>query len=238
MELYGKIGALSSLSAVAQEVADPLDPADLAQRVTELAVKLIDSSAADIVRVTASGALRVLVSSDPGLSELTARVWANWPLGAGAREAFPSASDGRRAGYLAELRAETGVVDEWVWPLRVAEGNHGHLRFLFTATSSPPPAGRELAAAFAAHAALALDRSALLVQVANLRLAVVSNREIGAAVGILMARHRDSYPTAFSSLCKISQQENRKLRDVAADVLHTGDLPDGPTAAARSSRAG
>jgi GAF domain-containing protein len=46
-----------------------------------------------------------------------------------------------------------------------------------------------------------------------------TNREIGAAVGILMATHRISQDDAFDMLSKASQRLNRKLRDIASGIV-------------------
>ncbi|UQX87340.1 GAF and ANTAR domain-containing protein [Jatrophihabitans telluris] len=59
----------------------------------------------------------------------------------------------------------------------------------------------------------------------NLQTALDTNREIGAAVGILMAYRRTSRDEAFTMLRTASQNLHRKLRDVAADVVETGALP-------------
>lgn len=66
------------------------------------------------------------------------------------------------------------------------------------------------------------NRAALLNQMENLRLALDSNREIGAAVGVLMTRQQLTYSEALNHLKKVSQNTNRKLRDVAAEVFYTG----------------
>ena len=83
-----------------------------------------------------------------------------------------------------------------------------------------------MASAFAGHIGVALDRAALRVQVANLLTAVETNREIGAAIGVLMARRGIGYDEAFELLRDASQQANRKLRLVASEVLYTGTLPE------------
>jgi len=62
-------------------------------------------------------------------------------------------------------------------------------------------------------------------QAANLRKALASNRQIGAAMGILMARHHITADQAFAELRSASQQNHQKLRDVAEEVLFTGELP-------------
>lgn len=61
---------------------------------------------------------------------------------------------------------------------------------------------------------------------AHLEAALQSNREIGAAIGVLMAHHKVTQDTAFALLRHASQTLHRKLRDVAAEVVTTGALPD------------
>ena len=61
-------------------------------------------------------------------------------------------------------------------------------------------------------------------KILNLELALTSARGIGAAVGILMADQRITYGDAFELLVLASQHDNRKLRDVAEDILRTGDV--------------
>lgn len=67
-------------------------------------------------------------------------------------------------------------------------------------------------------AMLARDRAS------NLLKALESNREIGVAMGILMQRHHLTRDQAFDVLRVASQDSNRKLVDVAADVADTGIL--------------
>jgi ANTAR domain len=68
----------------------------------------------------------------------------------------------------------------------------------------------------------AVDRQT--ARAANLETALASNREIGQAMGILMATHKLTSQRAFDLLRMASQNSNRKLRDVADDVIHVGDL--------------
>jgi AmiR/NasT family two-component response regulator len=58
-------------------------------------------------------------------------------------------------------------------------------------------------------------------QLANgqLREALESRELIGQAKGILMARERCSADAAFDILREVSQRTNRKLREVAQDVV-------------------
>ncbi|WP_375503515.1 ANTAR domain-containing protein [uncultured Jatrophihabitans sp.] len=58
----------------------------------------------------------------------------------------------------------------------------------------------------------------------NLRSALVSARRIGAAVGVLMGTRNLTDDQAFAALSRASQNQNRKLRLVAEDVLRTGTI--------------
>ena len=56
----------------------------------------------------------------------------------------------------------------------------------------------------------------------HLRVAVVSNRRIGMAMGILMERHRLTEEQAFDRLRELSQRRNTKMRQLADQLIHTG----------------
>lgn len=62
-------------------------------------------------------------------------------------------------------------------------------------------------------------------KIANLETALVSARRIGAAMGVLMASQKVTDEEAFDLLRRASQNNQRKLRDVAEDVMLTGTLP-------------
>ena len=58
----------------------------------------------------------------------------------------------------------------------------------------------------------------------HLEKALASNRRIGMAIGILMARRRLTEEQAFDCLRIESQHRNVKLRDIAESVIYTGDI--------------
>jgi GAF domain-containing protein len=74
---------------------------------------------------------------------------------------------------------------------------------------------------FASHAAIALAGAQ---QLDGVRSALVSRDVIGQAKGILMERFKITADEAFLLLTRVSQETNRKLRDVADDLTHTGTL--------------
>lgn len=61
-------------------------------------------------------------------------------------------------------------------------------------------------------------------QVSHLKAALQSNRRIGIAMGIVMSQFRITDQDAFAALRQASQNSNRKLREVAEDVIYAGHL--------------
>jgi len=71
----------------------------------------------------------------------------------------------------------------------------------------------------------ALERlDAADTKASQLQLALEHSRDIGAAVGVLMALKAITQRDAFELLRRTSQDQNRKLYDLALDVIETGDL--------------
>ena len=78
---------------------------------------------------------------------------------------------------------------------------------------------------FAAYSSMALIAARHAHTAHNLRQALQTNREIGVAMGILMANQHLSHDRAFAALRAASQNLNIKLFDIARDVAMTGQLP-------------
>lgn len=72
------------------------------------------------------------------------------------------------------------------------------------------------------HAAQAVAAAQLRARTENLERALQTNRDIGTAIGVLIAQHRLTRDQAFDLLRIASQNTNRKLHDVALDVVETG----------------
>jgi AmiR/NasT family two-component response regulator len=66
--------------------------------------------------------------------------------------------------------------------------------------------------------------AAAQAKIANLEAALESAGSIGVAIGILMERLKIAPADAFEVLVRTSQHEHRKLRDVASDLVYTGEL--------------
>jgi ANTAR domain/GAF domain len=76
----------------------------------------------------------------------------------------------------------------------------------------------------ATHGALAVSALQRGNTAAQLARGLESNREIGVAMGVLMAQHKITRSQAFDLLRITSQHTHRKLADIAVDVADTGTL--------------
>jgi GAF domain-containing protein len=106
--------------------------------------------------------------------------------------AIPLIDEGRRAGALNIFSDRTDVFDD---------------------------EAVETAAILAAFASVALAGASHAARADQLEVGIVTNREIGAAVGILMATHGITQEQAFDLLSNASQRLNRKLRDIATGIV-------------------
>jgi hypothetical protein len=85
-----------------------------------------------------------------------------------------------------------------------------------------------IALLLATHGALAVARANAQEKARNLLNALQTSREIGIALGIVMAVHKVPREQAFDLLRVVSQHTHRKISDVAAEVASTGALPQVP----------
>jgi hypothetical protein len=84
----------------------------------------------------------------------------------------------------------------------------------------------DTATIFAAHASSLVALHDAEHHAAHLENALNNSREIGTALGVLMAHHKVTQEDAFTLLRVASQNLHRKLHDIAAEVVETGTLPD------------
>jgi AmiR/NasT family two-component response regulator len=95
--------------------------------------------------------------------------------------------------------------------------------------SSRPEAFTDLdvaaASMVAPFAAWAVEAAVDERDVRHLRDALTTSRQIGTAIGMLMARQQLTSDEAFDRLCDLSQRSNAKPRDVAAQFVRTGTVP-------------
>lgn len=121
--------------------------------------------------------------------------------------------------FAARLVEATPVRSALACPL-VLDGRRGGALNLFAdrtaAFTADDIANAAVLASFASIAvAAAWERESS----AQLRVALDSNRTIGAAVGILMATHDITQEDAFTMLSAASQRVNRRIRDLAEGIV-------------------
>ena len=108
----------------------------------------------------------------------------------------------------------------------VDEGHrHGALNVFSDGTEVFDDEAVARAAILASFATVALSGARQSERASQLEKGLETNREIGAAIGILMATHGIGQDQAFDLLSSASQRLNRKLRDIASAIVHG----DGPT---------
>jgi GAF domain-containing protein len=116
---------------------------------------------------------------------------------------------------------ELGARSMVCFQLFVTGNTLGSLDLLATEPGAFSDESERVGLLFASHAAIALAGARELEDV---RSALVNRDDIGQAKGILMERFKVTADQAFFLLVEASQQTNRKLHVIAADLAHTGTL--------------
>ncbi|GAB3438637.1 GAF and ANTAR domain-containing protein [Phycicoccus ginsengisoli] len=133
--------------------------------------------------------------------------------------------DTRWPAFAPRCVSETGVRSMLALRLPIGGDDEAALNLYASQAGAFTTADLSTASMFAPFAALAVQSSIHQQDVTNLEAALSSSRQIGTAIGIIMARDLVSADEAFERLRRSSQDFNRKLRDIAADVELTGALP-------------
>lgn len=137
-------------------------------------------------------------------------------------------TDGSRWPRLAQIVvAQTPVRAMLAVPLLYDDGQRSGALDVFADTAgafTDESVGQ--AAVLASFASVALAGARHSERASQLEEGMATNREIGAAVGILMATHSISSQEAFEMLSQASQRLNRKLRDIAAGIVRGGSAAD------------
>jgi len=143
------------------------------------------------------------------------------------------AQDDRWAGYRPHAVAH-GVVSSLSLPLIIGGHTVAALNLYSDRPNSFAGPPRQHAEAFAAQGAAALALALRQFEQARVQQqlleAVTSRSVIDQAIGILMGQHRCTATAAFDLLRQASQHRNRKLHDIAADIITTitGEPPHPP----------
>jgi GAF domain-containing protein len=122
-----------------------------------------------------------------------------------------------------EVAIEEGVLAVMSLPLRHGAQPLGAVSMYYRLPQEFPAEEVERAETFATHVSVVLGS---MREEAQLRVAVLSKHLIGQAQGILMERFDLTSGQAFGVLRRYSQTANRKLREVAEEVVARRGLPD------------
>jgi GAF domain-containing protein len=114
--------------------------------------------------------------------------------------------------------------------------NRAALNFYATTPHAFDVTDIAIGALFSSFAALAIQAERDQERADHLTQALDSNRHVGTAMGILMARQLCTSEEAFALLRNASQSLHLKLVAIAEDVIRTGALPELPPARTREER--
>lgn len=120
---------------------------------------------------------------------------------------------------------ELGVRSMISFRLYVTEDSMGGLDMYSRRPNAFDHRSQLIGQVFAAQASVAMK--AALIE-AGLETAIQSRDVIGQAKGIVMARGRMTANMAFEVLKRLSQQRQQKLREVAEEIVETGEIPRPP----------
>ena len=213
------------LSVLARDLASQPNEARTVARTVDLAVDLLDCAAVDIVKSRPAGSVLIIATTDPVRSRATRRITE-------VPDLVDVASDSvlvcRSLSWPSILPPVGPILDGYrLERPDVFQGNGYVLRFHFFGDRRRPFHDLQTATAFADIAAVAIDRAAYRDQAHSLAAGLESNRAIGTAIGIIMVGSSSTYEDAFGRLKDRSQRTNRKLRQIADEVILTGELPVG-----------
>jgi GAF domain-containing protein len=221
---------------VAAELAQPVQPKATAQRVVDLGVQVTGAGEAVILSTHPHAGIVVVASTDETLAEAlmtarrasgdgsTADAWGQWPSPLVVDDLW---TDTRWPRFAEAVREIPALRSSLTIALHLADRYLG-LLCLFDARPGYFTEGVQAAAVpFAQHAAIALASVTGHDRAEHLRAALDSSRLIGTAQGVLMATRRLKQEEAFALLRRRSNDLNRKLLDLASDVVLTGELPPG-----------
>jgi len=221
------------LAMLARELCERSDEADARQLLVNEAVALCGCIAAAFARPMPSGSLELTWGGPTELIEQLTRILQ--PIGEAVAAATLAdrqpvvspdlAAEDRWPHYTATLVQHSPIRSVQAHPVRLADSELGALVLyaedagFFDADRSQP------GALLADHAAIGLSLLQSRHKTEHLTIALQNSREIGQAMGILMASHKITADAAFDLLRQASQRGHVKLREVAKDVVLTGQLP-------------
>jgi GAF domain-containing protein len=199
------------------------------ERVAELAKKTISGAADVSVTLLQDGEVASAAFTGPLAAQLDERQYESGfgpcmdAATSGTTVTIDDTAHSARYPDFARAAARKGVRHTMSIGLPVQRQTIGALNVYGTDDTPFDEAKQELATAFASYAAVAVANAGVYATTAtlaaNLQRALDSRAVIDQAKGILMGRHGLAADAAFDLLSKESQLANRKLRDIAQDLV-------------------
>ena len=159
------------------------------------------------------GAIAVRAGSSPGITAFTDRHLVACP---------DLAEEASRCGYAREMLTRTPVRSVLAIPLLIDGAAIGVLTLYAAEPYAFDESAVMRAGVLADHAAIAVEAALLQDGAANLPVALLHGRLLGQAQGVLMERYKISATVAFQRLCEVGRRTNRKVSEVAAQLVSTG----------------
>jgi PAS domain-containing protein len=228
-------GELSRLLALARadlagELSGERGPEVLLTRIVELTLRWVPGTEhASVTRVVDEHRLRSAAATDAAASDcdelenLAGQGPAFEAIRAHTTVRVDDLSRDRRWPKLARKSGETSVRSILVCELPVTRGAPATLNLYSSRPAAFTALAELVAPVFAARASIAMGHTD---DVHNLEQAIAYRQTIGQAVGILMERHKLTPDDAFGRLVTASQTSHIKLREIAAQVVETGEEPN------------
>jgi GAF domain-containing protein len=228
-EVRGDRAGAAVFAQLAMELHDVEGVDETVEAVVQFALHALQCTSAGVALVSGRGRPEVLASTDPQVAALYQfQIEADdGPLIAAIRQQCPV--------LVRDVETETRWSEAWAARARaVGIRSVAHLPLtmggravaVLSLFSDVPDAfdSDDLAVAqiLARHASVAIANAR---QEATMAQAIDARKLVGQAMGILMERYDLDGDRAFEVLRRYSQQNNRKLRDVAQELIDTRRLP-------------
>lgn len=212
--------------------AGPLDPVAIVQ---EAADAIPTARAAGLTLIPSGERPRTLAATDPLVEQVDA---IQYDTGEGpCLEAIEDndlttandlTTDARWPKFCTQAVADTPVRSMFGVRIFLGGNDRGALNFYATETGAFSDLDRGVGAIFSTLSSLALQHALEQRRSENLLTALESSRQIGMAMGILMSSKLLTPDQAFEQLRRASQHLHRRVRDLAEEVMETGQLPPVP----------
>jgi GAF domain-containing protein len=223
-----------SFAQVAQDIASHDDVAGTRRHIVELAQSSLDCAGASIWHLTPHGRMVLDAGTDSAFLAVLEQLIGDRPDGPSwqslkTRQVVhcPDLTIEKRwPDYVRTLLTESRIRSVVAYPLAIDDEHLGVLSMYAERPGHFTDQLIDMGSIFAAHATIALEKARKSERADNLKIALVSNRRIGIAVGVLMAAHQVTDIQAFDLLRVASQNLHVKLHQIAEEVVLTGAVPD------------